>query len=900
MSRELLNVNNTDTIKQNDDSTTIILSAHDDNEPRIFKAGDVGTIHISTSQYHIPSVPAKLIAGSNNVNINSADLVSLPAGKYSLELWVSQKDGPRTTIYPSSGSFALTIDKNADDLTDKTLTTLTLDDLRKDLHADVADAVKHIKVDPSMLDLSDYAKKADVPTVTLDIDKRTITINKQTINIPNSVDLSSYAKTSDVPNVKYNSQTKTLTVDGMTVEIPSTVDLSDYYTKEQVEQQIKNNKVTVDLTDYVKTEQLSDLAKKTDVPAVALDTEKRTITVNGTAINIPDSVDLSGYATKSELPKVTLDVAKRKITVGDASINVPDNVDLSNYYTKSQIDDKLATASAGGKVDLSGYVKTEQLNDYAKKTDVPNVVYDQSKKTLTINGVNVDLPDNVDLSDYVRKEDTSNFAKKTDIPTVPMIALDTAKRTLTVNGNVINIPDNVDLTGYVKTGDLADYALKSDIPASPDLSEYAKKTDIKTVDLTPYIKAVDADAKYATKSEIPDLSGYAKKSDIKPVDLTPYVKTVDADAKYATKAEIPDLSGYAKKTDIKAVDLTPYVKTVDADAKYATKDDVAAVEKQPGTPGKDGYSVWSADGVQGGMGQRGVNVSDLNPSSYSSRAKIGDLVIDTKLGAIYSIVAISDGYATFSQNYGNLVGPQGEQGHGLWYSTVNAVSTSVPVSDIAGYDQYSNVLPKTNDVVIDSEGNVVTISYLAYDYTQTPYRVTAVNTGSSLGKLSAGSSDIQFSVSSDSTGNVNIAFNNQEYTLPIHTDKPDDYNNGHTNTRQFIVVANNDLKKYLHILDDTTQYTLDVDTGKVNNYGIVPGVYPLRDNGISNLKITSGSNYEGLKDKPTYIIQYIQDVEYAKIMYLTTDFTVHYAVRPIWSADNYIEYYGSHYSWHEI
>lgn len=858
MSRELLNVNNTDTIKQNDDSTTIILSAHDDNEPKIFKAGDIATVHIDTDSAHVKNIPAKLIIGSNNVNINSADLVNLPAGKYSLELWVSQKDGPRTTIYPSSGSLALTIDKNADDLTDKTLTTLTLDDLRNDLHADVADAVKHVKIDPSTLDLSDYAKKSDiptVPTVTLDVDKRTLTIDKQTINIPDSVDLSGYAKTADVPNVKYDNNTKTLTVDGVTVEIPSTVDLSDYYTKEQVEQQIENNKTTVDLTDYVKREDLADLAKKQDVPAVALDTEKRTITVNGTAINIPDSVDLSGYATKAELPNITLNVAKRQIEVGDASINVPDNVDLSNYYTKAQVDDKLATASAGGKVDLSGYVKTSQLDDYAKKQDVPNVVYDQSKKTLTINGVNVDLPDNIDLSDYVRKEDTANFAKKTDIPTVPVITLDTAKRTLTVNGNVINIPDSVNLSGYAKTSDLANYALKS---------------DIKPVDLTPYLTKVDADTEYAKKSDIP---------------------------------VIPDMSGYALKSDIKQVDLTPYLKKTDADSEYATKADVAAVEKQPGTPGKDGkdgYSVWSADGVQGGMGQRGVNVSDLKPSSDSSRAKIGDLVIDTKLGAIYSIVAISDGYATFSQNYGNLVGPQGEQGHGLWYSTVNAVSTSVPVSDIAGYDQYSNVLPKTNDVVIDSEGNVTTISYLTYDYTQTPYKITAVNTGSSLGKLSTGSSDIPFSVSSDSFGNVNIAFNNQEYTLPIHTDKPDDYNNGHTNTRQFIVVANNDLKKYLHILDDTTQYTLDVDTGKVNNYGIVPGVYPLRDNGISNLKITSGSNYEGLKDKPTYIIQYIQDVEYAKIMYLTTDFTVHYAVRPIWSADNYIEYYGSHYSWHEI
>ena len=490
MSRELLNVNNTDTIKQDDDSTTIILSAHDDNEPNIFKPGDIGTIHISTSKYHIPSIPAKLIIGSNNVNINSADLVNLPAGKYSLELWVSQKDGPKTTIYPSSGSLALTIDKNADDLTDKTLTTLTLDDLRKDLHDDVADAVKHVKIDPSAIDSSDYAKKSDVPAVTLDVNNRTLTIDKQTINIPNSVDLSGYAKTSEVPNVKYNKDTKTLTVNGVTVEIPSTVDLSNYYTKEQVEQQIKNNKTTLDLTHYVKREDLADLAKKQDVPAVALDTSKRTLTINGTAINIPDNVDLSGY------------------------------------------------------------VKTSQLDDYAKKQDVPNVVYDSNKKQLTINGVNVDLPDNVDLSDYVRKEDTADFAKKSDIPTVPVIALDTAKRTLTVNGNVINIPNSVDLSGYVKVDQLSDYARKSDIPASPDLSEYAKKSDIKAVDLTPYITKAAADAKYAKKSDIPvipDMSGYALKSDIKAVDLTPYLKISDADTKYATKSDVENVK--AQKGD---------------------------------------------------------------------------------------------------------------------------------------------------------------------------------------------------------------------------------------------------------------------------------------------------------------------------------------------------------------
>lgn len=821
MSRELLNVNNTDTIKQSDDSTTIILSAHDDNEPRIFKAGDIGTIHISTSQYHIPSIPAKLIIGSNNVNINSADLVNLPAGKYSLELWVSQQDGPKTTIYPSSGALALTIDKNADDLTDKTLTTLTLDDLRKDLHDDVNDAVKHIKIDPSMLDLSDYAKKDNVPTVTLDVDKRTLTINNQTINIPNSVDLSGYAKTEDVPNVKYNNDTKTLTVNGVTVEIPSTIDLSNYYTKEQVNQQINENKTTVDLTDYVKNEQLSDYAKKTDVPAVTLDTAKRTLTINGTAINIPDTVDLSNYATKEELPKIMLNVAKRKITVGDATLDVPGNVDLSDYYTKSQIDDKLTTAAAGGKVDLSGYVKTEQLNDYAKKQDVPNVVYDQSKKTLTINGVNVDLPDNIDLSDYVRKEDTADFAKKSDIPTVPVIALDTAKRTLTVNNNVINIPESVDLTGYVKTGDLANYALKS---------------DIKPVDLTPYLKKTDADSTYAKKSDIP---------------------------------VIPDMSGYALKSDIKAVDLTPYITKAVADSTYATKHDVENIKSQKGDRGTMIYST-NAQLSSKNMNMS-VSIDSLNQTTPAPR--IGDYLIaniDTQT-AISTITKVDSSNVYISSSYTNLqgvAGPSGSNGHSVWVCQGSSSGISINASQLLNYQQYSMLQPEIGDLVVGSDG---TISSITYSYGDP----LVINTGSALATIK----------SQSDTATKDTPYNYAQYQPA---------------TRDFVVVGKTDLPKYLNITDTTKSYELDVDTGKIGAYGITPGIYPMRDTQLSNFSVKSASNYDGLTDKPYQILQYEQRVEYAEITYLTSDMTVHYARRPIWSADSYSPWYGVTSKWHEI
>lgn len=142
MSRELLNVNETQTIKAGDDSTTLILSAHDDNEPRIFKAGDIASIHIDTDDAHVKDIPAKLIVGSNNINVNSADLAKLAPGDYQLELWVSQKDGPKTTIYPSDGFLDLKIDRNADNLEGGKITTITLDQFKKQLNDAINEAEK--------------------------------------------------------------------------------------------------------------------------------------------------------------------------------------------------------------------------------------------------------------------------------------------------------------------------------------------------------------------------------------------------------------------------------------------------------------------------------------------------------------------------------------------------------------------------------------------------------------------------------------------------------------------------------------------------------------------------------------------------------------------------------------
>ena len=175
----------------------------------------------------------------------------------------------------------------------------------------------------------------------------------------------------------------------------------------------------VDLRDYAKKSdiqrQLGDYAKKTELPKIVLDEKSRVLDINGQKVTIPATVDLSGYAKKDEVPRVTYDAEHRSLTVNGVAVDLPASVDLSNYYTKSEVDNKLAQAATGGKVDLTGYLtKAEASKTYATKDELPSV---------------------------------SGLAKESDLP---KITLDTEKRIITINGKSITIPDNVNLDS-VKT-----------------------------------------------------------------------------------------------------------------------------------------------------------------------------------------------------------------------------------------------------------------------------------------------------------------------------------------------------------------------------------------------------------------------------------------------------------------
>lgn len=145
-----------------------------------------------------------------------------------------------------------------------------------------------------------------------------------------------------------------------------------------------------------------------------------------------------------------------------------------------------------------------------------------TKRTLDVDGQEIVIPGEVDLTGYVKSSDLDTYAKKFDLPRVPNISLDTTKRTLTIDGNAISIPENVDLSEYAKKNEVPDVKYDANsktltidgqvvkIPSSVDLSNYYNKSEVdkkisdskQTVDLTSYLTKTDADAKYALKSQV--------------------------------------------------------------------------------------------------------------------------------------------------------------------------------------------------------------------------------------------------------------------------------------------------------------------------------------------------------------------------------------------------------------
>ena len=346
-----------------------------------------------------------------------------------------------------------------------------LDSLKTGATPDLTDLKKQVQDNTTSLqskvgkdELVDYAKKSDLPT---------------------TPDLTGYAKTADVNKELDTKADKTALANyALKSELPAMPDLSAYA------------KVTA-LENYATKQALDAYALKTDLPDLTSYAKKT---------DLPAPVDLTGYAKKSELPDVS---------------GLETQADHANDVKKIN----------------------ETLETYAKKSDLPST---NDLETKADHKADVDKL-NEALDNKADKTALDAYALKTDVPASPDLSSYAKTADLAAYETSANHKADIDKLNKA----LEAKADASAIPALPDMSQYALKTDLKNVDLTGYLTKDDADRLLGEKANESELADYAKKTDLPPVpNLTVYAKVTDVAKALNTKADNDALRGYAKTADV--------------------------------------------------------------------------------------------------------------------------------------------------------------------------------------------------------------------------------------------------------------------------------------------------------------------------------------------------------------
>ena len=316
------------------------------------------------------------------------------------------------------------------------------------------------------------------------------------------------------------------------------------------------------------------------------------------ALQASQSAAASAYAPAS----LAVEVAAVKETA-DAAL--PKDVAATTYATKEELTQ--ARLSGDGKIpDLSGYVKSAQLADYATKAELAGYA---KASALTPVSAKADaaLPRSEAASTYAtveavtavknvadaalpKAEASTTYAAKADLA-----AYATKEDLTSATSQASGLSSKVQAVEAALSGKADSSALADLLPKAEASTTYATKEEVSAVrseipaaqDLSGYLKAADADEKYAAKASMGDYlttadatSTYATKADVEEVrsaipsapDLTGYLTTDAAAKAYATKADLAQAQAGGQ------VDLSGYVTAADADGKYATKEALSATD----------------------------------------------------------------------------------------------------------------------------------------------------------------------------------------------------------------------------------------------------------------------------------------------------------------------------------
>ena len=281
--------------------------------------------------------------------------------------------------------------------------------------------------------------------------------------------------------------------------------------------------------------------------------------------------DLDAYKSQATSTFAPTSLAGEVASVKEtADAALPKDVAASTYATKEELTQ--AQLTGDGKIpDLSGYVKSAQLADYATKAELSGYAKTSALAPISAKA-DAALPKSEAADTYAAKTDLSGYATAESVS-----ATYATKEALTsATAPVADLSSKVTALETSVQGKADSSALADLLPKADAQSTYATKEEVTAVraaipeaqDLSGYLTAESATATYATKA---DVEGVRSAIPAAP-DLSQYLTSDAASKSYATKADL------AQAQDGGKVDLSGYVTAADADGKYATKEALSAAD----------------------------------------------------------------------------------------------------------------------------------------------------------------------------------------------------------------------------------------------------------------------------------------------------------------------------------
>ena len=302
--------------------------------------------------------------------------------------------------------------------------------------------------------------------------------------------------------------------------------------------------------------------------------------------------DLDSYKAQASSTFAPASLAGEVSSVKEtADAALPKDVAATTYATKEELTQ--AQLTGDGKIpDLSGYVKSAQLADYATKTELSGYAKASSLAPISAKA-DAALPKSEAADTYAAKADLAGYATAESVSSTYA----TKEALTSATAPVAGLSSKVAALETSVQGKADSSALADLLPKAEASTTYATKEEVTAVraaipeaqDLSGYLTTESATATYATKA---DVEGVRSAIPAAP-DLSPYLTTDAASKAYATKADLVQAQAGGK------VDLSGYVTSADADGKYATKEALSATDAKAAEASSKAATAVQPDALSG-------------------------------------------------------------------------------------------------------------------------------------------------------------------------------------------------------------------------------------------------------------------------------------------------------------